>query len=210
MRMTLTIVLPFVDAYHIELKVWHKLPDLPAGTANYGAVSSLGNRYVVVAGGWDGEKRVETAVGFDWDTKDWFNLPSLPGGLSHAAGAIVDGNKWVITGGAERKETTLSLDISCGIGWAKEKQLLLCFRGKARRNKEDPACPLEGLDGGVFANILSYLFVPFSYEIECKGSIFANMKIQTSPDESSSAEGKREGSTLLNSQSKKIRGSSED
>ena len=94
-------------------------------------------------------------------------------------------NKFITTGVRSVYEAfpsvlPASLDIAPGIGWAKEKLLLLCFRGKARKKltKSDDhrdRCLLEDLNGypGVFANILLYLFIPFPHEIECQGSIFA-------------------------------------
>ena len=121
-------------------------------------------------------------------------------------------NRWIVTGGDPgklywRRFRPLSLSLASGIGWEKEKLLLLCFRGKAQRKPKDKEsttrprlktkrkpevssgiegtheqpCVLEELDAGIFAIILQYLFAPFPYEVECKGSIFAVEQKPTAP-----------------------------
>jgi hypothetical protein len=178
-----------VEAYHVETKKWSRLPDLPEGfeDRNGCMVTSMGNRYVLVAGGkleidHLPAKTANSVIALDWTTKEWLELPSLPEAQSNGAGAFVAGttNKWIVTGGwdenNERISRSVSLDMSLGIGWAKEKLLLLCFRGKAQKTENEPACLLENLDAGTFANILLYLIVPFPHEIgKNNGSIFATM-----------------------------------
>ena len=187
-----------VEAYHVESKKWIQLPDFPYVSTNCCVIGSVGNRYVTVAGGnwglFPGTYSKRLAV-FDWVHKKWLELPPLNEYRIFSAGAIISDpiNKWILTGGYVSFTTTnekkiiasTSLDIAIGIGWAKEKLLLLCFLGKSQKTESSKVCPLEGLEAGIFAKILSYLIVPFQHEVEYRGSIFASLTeeaIPSSPD----------------------------
>ena len=176
-----------VDAFHVESKSWMEIDGLPEiDRRNSCMIASVENRYIIVAGG-HGRKsnRRDTASMFalDWTTKQWIELPSLPQVQSGAAGVFTGGfvNKLFFVRGFNlddlRFVPSASLDVSYGIGWAKEKLLVLCFKRKAQEpwKKKQGPCLLESLPSEIFAKILQYLFVPFQNEIKCERSIFAEM-----------------------------------
>ena len=165
-------------AYHVGLNTWFQLPDHP-GLRYCSSVTSVGNRYIFIAGGIGNAKETSSVIALDWAKKQWHDVPSLPDGVACGTATFTPGpsNKLIVMGVDGNRNgrfafKSFNLEVAPGIGWEKEKQLLLAFLGKAKKKRCEKICPLEGLPSGVFANILSYLIVPFLQEVNCKGSIF--------------------------------------
>jgi len=184
-----------IQAYNVQEGTWiTTLPALPETGTGWGdcrlychedcEMVALGNRYVIVLGGTQQDPSAystKAVVALDfWNLRrGWFDLPWMNSSRHSCAGAVV-GQELVVTGGwanyADRYTGTESLEITVGIGWETEKLLYLCFRGKAQTKEKDPmepgGCPLNRLESGIFARILSFLFKPFPGEIVHDRSIF--------------------------------------
>lgn len=172
-----------VEAYHVNSGKWIRLPELPDGYTCSSASATIGNRYIVVAGGskpdsepgltWNGRKR-SRVIALDWNQRKWKMLPSLEQARSYATATLVPGtvNKLDMLGGLNWRPE-ISIELSHGLSWEKEKLLLLCFKRKSQKEGSTKECLLERLDA--IANMLSYLFVPFAHEMKCSRSIFASI-----------------------------------